>query len=111
MLSKPFILNMNEVCTMSYLVISNSNNEKHELIVRAYMMTKFARVLILPTIVGGISLTSKNFIFVPIQDFSDNSDIDWSKSIDDIDKQLYKKYSLTEDEIVYIESTIKPMSI
>lgn len=38
-----------------------------------------------------------------------NSDIDWSKSIADIDHQLYKKYGLSQEEIDYIEKTIKPM--
>ena len=47
---------------------------------------------------------------VPLQDFTSNSDIDWSQSITDIDKKLYKKYNLTEEEIAYIEQTIKPMA-
>lgn len=50
-----------------------------------------------------------NYKYVPLQDFTDNSDIDWSVSVAEIDKQLYKKYGLTQDEIDYIESTIKPM--
>ena len=44
-----------------------------------------------------------------MQDFSSQSDIDWNQSISDIDKQLYKKYNLSEAEIAYIEKTIKPM--
>ena len=44
-----------------------------------------------------------------MQDFTANSDIDWSKSIPEIDQQLYKKYNLTEEEISFIESMIKPM--
>jgi hypothetical protein len=46
---------------------------------------------------------------VPIQDFTASSDIDWSQSIADIDLQLYKKYKLTNDEISFIENSIKPM--
>ncbi|WP_281054622.1 hypothetical protein [Treponema saccharophilum] len=38
-----------------------------------------------------------------------NSDIDWSKSIPEIDKQLYRKYGLSEEEIAFIEKMIKPM--
>ena len=49
-------------------------------------------------------MTNKN-----IQDFTNNSDIDWNKSIHEIDLQLYKKYNLTDDEINYIESKIKEM--
>lgn len=53
--------------------------------------------------------TSKTFMFVPLEDFTANSDIDWSKPIPEIDQQLYKKYNLTEEEISFIESMIKPM--
>ena len=44
-----------------------------------------------------------------MQDFTENSDIDWSKSIEEIDQQLYAKYGLTEEEINFIETMIKPM--
>lgn len=47
---------------------------------------------------------------IPLQDFTENSDIDWSKSISDIDQLLYKKYSLLEEEISFIERMIKPMA-
>ena len=50
------------------------------------------------------------FEFVPIQDFTAQSDIDWSKSIEEIDQQLYRKYGLDEKEISFIESSIKPMN-
>ena len=54
--------------------------------------------------------TSKTYRFVPLQDFTNNSDIDWGKSIPEIDAQLYKKYKLTEEEIAFVESMIKPMN-
>lgn len=38
------------------------------------------------------------------------SDINWSQPISNIDQQLYKKYNLTQEEIDYIEKTIKPMN-
>lgn len=44
-----------------------------------------------------------------MQDFTANSDIDWSKSVAEIDTQLYAKYGLTDDEVTFIESMIKPM--
>ena len=47
--------------------------------------------------------------YVPIQDFTPSSDIDWSQSIADIDKQLYKKYNLTPEEIDFIETHVKEM--
>ncbi|MCF0217752.1 MAG: type II restriction endonuclease [Malacoplasma sp.] len=40
---------------------------------------------------------------IPVQDFSNNSDIDWSKTIAEIDDQLYQKYKLTKEEIEYIK--------
>ncbi|MCM1139556.1 MAG: hypothetical protein NC453_13375 [Muribaculum sp.] len=47
---------------------------------------------------------------VPLQDFTSESDIDWSKDVEDIDRQLYKKYGLDEEEIAFIERMIKPMN-
>lgn len=44
-----------------------------------------------------------------MQDFTEKSDIDWSKNVDDIDRQLYAKYDLTDEEISFIESKIRPM--
>ncbi len=48
--------------------------------------------------------------FVPLQDFTSNSDIDWTKSIPEIDQQLYKKYQLSAEEVAFIESMIEPMA-
>ena len=72
------------------------------------MATKFLRFMV------GILKTSQNvyqvvYQFVPVQDFTDNSDIDWSQPIPEIDKQLYAKYGLDDGEIEFIESMIKPM--
>lgn len=47
--------------------------------------------------------------YVPLQDFTPSSDIDWSKSIKEIDQQLYKKYDLDQSEIDFIESKIAVM--
>ena len=59
--------------------------------------------------VSSINLSQEKFQFIPMQDFTENSDIDWSKSVNDIDKQLYAKYGLTDEEAAFIESMIKPM--
>lgn len=73
-----------------------------------YVKTKFAR-----TMLGILKITQDNPIetwrLVPLQDFTKNSDIDWSKSIPEIDKQLYKKYGLSKDEIAFIESKVREM--
>ena len=74
-----------------------------------YIKTKFARAML-----GILKTTQHNSIatwrFVPLQDFSSSSDIDWSQSVADIDKQLYSKYGLTDDEINFIETHVKAMN-
>lgn len=98
------------ICTESYLVIGaglgldevSSNN------LSKYLTTKFARYLH-SLAKGSQDATSRTFRFVPIQDFSDESDIDWSVSIQEVDKQLFEKYGLSDDEINHIESRIKSM--
>ena len=73
-----------------------------------YIKTKFVRCLL-----GILKVTQHTrpsvWAYVPIQNFTLLSDIDWSLSIMEIDQQLYKKYNLSEDEIDFIESAIKPM--
>ncbi len=73
-----------------------------------YIKTRFVRFLISLTL-SSMHITQKNFQFVPLQDFSYNSDIEWSKPVDEIDKQLYKKYGLTQEEIDFIELMIRAM--
>ena len=73
-----------------------------------YIKTKFARAML-----GTLKVTQDNPIEtwanVPIQDFTPNSDIDWSVSIQEIDHQLYKKYKLDKGEIAFIEKNVKAM--
>lgn len=47
---------------------------------------------------------------VPLQDFTIQSDINWSKTVDEIDQQLYKKYKLSRMEINFIETKVKSMT-
>ena len=73
-----------------------------------YIKTKFARAML-----GTLKVTQDNpretWLNVPLQDFTSNSDIDWSKSVSEIDKQLYKKYGLSAEEIAFIESKVREM--
>ena len=73
-----------------------------------YIKTKFVRSML-----GVLKVTQDNnkdvWKFAPLQDFSEKSNIDWSKSISEIDKQLYKKYKLSQEEIDFIEKMIKPL--
>ena len=73
-----------------------------------YIRTKFMRSL-LATLKRTGSITKDKWANVPLQDFTEKSDIDWSQSISDIDKQLYKKYGLSADEIEFIETHVKEM--
>ncbi|MBR2215872.1 MAG: Eco57I restriction-modification methylase domain-containing protein [Selenomonadaceae bacterium] len=83
----------------------NKDDAEHCL---AYIKTKFARAML-----GIKKVTQHNpkatWEFVPLQDFTAASDIDWSKSIHDIDLQLYRKYGLDEKEIEFIEKHVKEM--
>ena len=97
----------NILCTETFLAIGPFDTEAMAKNVVKYMETKFFRFL-----VGARKLknmTQDTYSFVPLQDFTDKSDIDWSESVENIDKQLYKKYCLTEEEIAFIEKMIKPM--
>jgi len=73
-----------------------------------YIKTKFARVLL-----GVLKITQDNppekWSKIPLQDFTPNSDIDWTKSISEIDQQLYKKYNLSKEDITFIEEKVQPM--
>lgn len=98
------------ICTETYLVIGADLNltEMKATHLSNYLRTKFARFLLSLAKISQHG-TSKTYRFVPIQDFTSKSDIDWSKSISEIDRQLYAKYNLTDEEIAFIESMIKPM--
>lgn len=107
-LSFSTILKPDEVCSQSYLVGGVFDDEIQATNYLLYLKTKFVRALIFPTLASQ-DLSHEKFTFVPMQDFTPNSDIDWSKSIPEIDTQLYAKYGLTAEEIDFIESMIKPM--
>lgn len=107
-ISRTEIIGPNDVCTDSYLIVGASESK---LVVEneyKYIQTRFFRFLLMLS-VSSINLSSEKFQFIPLQDFTSNSDINWSRSISEIDTQLYAKYGLSEDEISFIESMIKPM--
>ena len=74
----------------------------------AYLKTRLVRFMI-AQLAATQHLSKEKFRFVPLQDFSPASDIDWSGSVAEVDRQLYAKYGLTEEEIAFIEKMIKPM--
>jgi hypothetical protein len=101
----------NTICTESYLVIGVDLklNQSSATNLCKYLKTKFVRF---QHSLGKASqdATSKTFRFVPTQGFTGKSDIDWSKSTQEIDKQLYAKYKFTTEEIEFLESMIKSMA-
>lgn len=73
-----------------------------------YIKTKFFRALL------GVKKVTQHcppvvWELIPLQDFTEHSDIDWTKSVAEIDKQLYAKYGLDETEINFIETHVKEM--
>ena len=102
------ILKPNAVCTQSYLVGGAFDEENEAINFQKYLKTKFVRSLILQTLTSQ-DISPDKFAFVPLQDFSQNTPIDWTKSVAEIDEQLFAYYGLTEAEQAFIKSTIKEM--
>ena len=99
-ISKMQILKPFEACTFSYFLIGNFDSYEESENCLKYLSTKFARFLLLQAI-SSINISKDKFRFVPVQDFSKP----WA------DEELYKKYDLTDEEIAFIESMIKPMEL
>lgn len=107
-LSEPIIGLPREVSTESFISIGSFDDEKEAINLEKYIKTKFLRLLL------GIMkvtphVTTAIWHHVPLQDFTSSSDIDWTKSIHEIDEQLYEKYGLTEAERNFIETHVKAM--
>lgn len=105
-----FIGEPGTVCTEAYIAVGAELelSKDSAMNLMLYFKTKFARFLH-SLAKSSHDASLKTYRFVPLQDFTNNSDIDWSKSISEIDVQLYAKYNLTNEEISFIESKIKPM--
>lgn len=96
-----------QICTETYLTIGSFNNKSEAENLIKYIKTKFFRVLV--GILKTTQHATRTFKLVPMQSFNNNSDIDWSRSISEIDQQLYLKYGLSQDEIDFIENNVKEM--
>ena len=94
------VLDENEICTHSYIVIGPFENKGEAKNVLNYIKTKFVRFLILLAL-SSIHISRQSFSFVPVQDFTKP----WT------DAELYAKYNLSKEEIDFIESMIKPMEL
>ncbi|MCX2962309.1 Eco57I restriction-modification methylase domain-containing protein [Rodentibacter caecimuris] len=107
MLGKPMLGKPMQISTETFLRIGNFSSQYEAESFVKYYKSKFFRVL-----VGILKVTQHStttYGFVPIQNFTEQSDIDWIKSIAEIDQQLYKKYGLNQKEIAFIEEKVKAM--
>lgn len=95
--------------TQTFIGIGSLDSRFEAEAVMKYIKSKFAR-----TLLDVLKVTQDNdrgvWKLIPLQDFTASSDIDWSKSIHEIDLQLYHKYGLDEKEIEFIETHVKEMA-
>ena len=108
-LSAPIIAEPGIGHTQTFMSIGKCESEQEAIAITKYVKTKFARAML-----GVLKITqdcpAPKWKYVPLQDFTAHSDIDWSKSVAEIDRQLYRKYDLTADEIEFIETHVKEMA-
>lgn len=107
-ISQPVIEEPNVGNTETFISIGKFSSRSDAEAVGKFISTKFSRTLlsVLKVTQNGNKPVWK---YIPLQDFTSSSDIDWSKSIYEIDQQLYRKYGLSEDEIEFIETNVKEM--
>ena len=107
-LSTPVIEKPMEAYTRSFIGIGALKDFGEADSCLKYVKCKFCR-----TMLGVLKITQMNnkdvWAYVPLQDFTSNSDIDWSKSIDEIDEQLFDKYGLDDKEREFIRTKVKEM--
>lgn len=107
-LNNPTILGPGVGVTQTFITIGSFDSEAEAQACLTYLKSKFARAML-----GVLKITQHNprstWKYVPAQDFTSASDIDWSKTIPEIDAQLYAKYGLDADEIAFVEAKVTPM--
>lgn len=107
-LSLPLIAEPGVGHTQTYISIGKCEHKEEVENEMKYVQTKFTRALL-----GILKVTQDNkrgvWKYVPLQDFTNHSDIDWTKSVHEIDLQLYDKYGLSADERNFIETHVKAM--
>ena len=108
-LAQPVIGAPRECGTDTFICIGPFDTKEEVSAAYKYISSKFARSML-----GVLKKTQGNtrpvWRYVPIQDFTPNSDIDWSVSVQQIDQQLYRKYGLSGEEIAFIETHVKEMA-
>ena len=92
------ILEPRMVCTETYLVVGSFDNKKDAQNLVTYMKTRFFRFLLQQSLYSQ-NIAKDRFQFVPQEDWNEEWD----------DNKLYNKYGLTDEEVSFIVSMIKPM--
>jgi hypothetical protein len=92
------ILEPGTICTETYMLLNVFDNQQECINMLQFLKTRFVRAMV-AMVTATQHLSKANFRFVPLQDFTRS----WT------DADLYEKYGLTEDEVSFIESMIKPM--
>ena len=104
----PLVVDPGVAVTQTFITIGCFDDKAAADACLMYVKSKFARALL-----GVLKSTQDNpakvWKYVPLQDFTASSDIDWTKPIPEIDQQLYAKYGLDSEEIAFIEAKVKPM--
>ena len=107
-LNNPTALGPGVAVTSTFLTIGCFDTEAEAEALLKYVKSKFARAML-----GILKVTQHNaahtWRHVPNQDFSSASDIDWTKTVPELDAQLYAKYGLDPEEITFIDATVKAM--
>ena len=104
----PYIGGLKSACTDSLIPIGKFDNLLEAECLQKYLKTKFLRYMV-SLVKSSQNTTQIVYRFVPIQDFTNNSDINWTKSVEEIDEQLYNKYNLSNEEREHIKKSIKDM--
>ena len=107
-LSAPIIAEPGLGYLQTFIGIGQFDTQEEAENVNKYIKCKFTRAML-----GVLKITQDcpgpKWKYVPLQDFTPVSDIDWSKSVHEIDEQLYQKYGLSENEVNFIETNVKEM--
>lgn len=106
-LGEPLIAPPNSVCSQTYLYAAFDTQEEVENFIK-YYKTRFFRFL-----VSVLKITQdamkRVYRYVPVQDFTNRSNVDWSADVDSLDNQLFTYYGLDSEEVLFIRRTIEAM--
>ena len=109
MISRPSVIGKGVGYTQTFIAIGKFETEAEAKNVEKYVLSRFARAML-----GILKITQDcpgpKWAYVPLQDFTPSSDIDWSKPIPEIDEQLFDKYGLEEQERNFIRTKVKEMA-